>query len=149
PEVRCDIQMGRRFVYVHLDRVVYWQHQVDNNGIERWRAARQEHADAANAVVSHVIDEFFSGTDPTVFEDIARALGFGLLNEGVDTGLDPREDLLRLFEACCSPPAVVAPEGKWKGRGWRLINKGAADPVSDAWRSVCDDHGDGFTSSRR
>jgi DNA polymerase bacteriophage-type len=150
PEVRFDVQVGRRFAYVHLERVVYWQHQVDNNGIERWRVARQEHADAGNAVVSHVIDEFFAGTGGAiVFEDIARALGFGLLNEGVELGLDPREDLLRLYEACCSPQAVVAPEGRWRGRGWRLVSKGAQDPLSVAWWAVCDNPGDGFTSSRR
>src|SRR5262249_17527403 len=105
--------------------------------------------DAANALVSSVIDEFFSGETPMVFEDVAKELGFGLLNQGVETGLDPKEDLLALFTACCGPKAATAPASTWKGRGWRLVRREATDPLSGAWLRVCDTPGNGFTTSRR
>lgn len=147
-ELHCDMQMGRRFVYVHLERTVDWQ-RTAQFGLESWRAAKPEHADAANAFVSHVIDEFFAGDTPVVFEDIARELGFELLNRSGDMGLDPRDDLLALFRACCSSQAVTASCTTWKGRGWRLIQRMASDPVSLAWQAVCDNQHEGFTTSRR
>ena len=148
PELHCDEQMGRRFVYVHLQRKVDWQRTAEL-GIDGWRARSPDHAAAANALVSQVIDEFFSQPSPLVFEDIARELGFGLLNQSQDTGLDPREDLLALFRACLSPEAVAAPDATWKGRAWKLIRREAKDPLSLAWQAVCDNPGEGFTTSRR
>jgi DNA polymerase len=84
-----------------------------------------------------------------IFEDIAKQLGFGLLNEGGDMGLDPKADLLALFEACCSPQAIAAPSSTWKGRGWLRAQRDGADPVSRAWQAVCDNLGQGYISSRR
>jgi DNA polymerase len=147
-ELHCDEQVGRRFVYVHLERKVDWQRSA-RLGIETWRTQRQEHAHAANAIVSALIDEFFAGETALVFEDIARELGFPLLNHGGDMGLDPQADLLALFEACCNPAAVEAPSSRWKGRGWRLVKRESKDPLSVAWQAVCDNLGDGFTASRR
>ncbi len=148
PTVLCDEQLGRRFVYAHLDRKVDWL-RSSVEGIERWRALGKEHAAAANALVSDVIDTFFADPTPMLFEDIAHQLGFGALNRGNDMGLDPRADLLELFAACCSPEATPAKDGKWKGRGWKLVRREGTDCLSKAWLRVCDNLGDGFTSSRR
>ncbi|NLX98220.1 MAG: hypothetical protein GXY83_18835 [Rhodopirellula sp.] len=143
-----DEQFGRRFVYAHLDRKVEWQKNA-RMGVEQWRVRGIRESDAANAIISYVIDEFFADDVPPVFEDIARALGFGLLHEvGLD-GLNRIDDLLRLFHACCDPKAVLAPASTWKGRGWCLVRRDGTDIVSEAWRTVCDDPGDGFVSSRR
>jgi len=147
-EMHCDEQLGRRFVYVHLERQVDWQRSA-RQGLEGWRAQRPEHANAANAILSHVIEEFFGPGTPLVFEDIARELGFPLLKQGGDMGLDPRDDLLALFNACCSKEAAPAPASTWKGRGWRLVRREAGDPVSLTWQAVCDNLGDGFATSRR
>ena len=148
-----DEQLGRRFVHVHLSRNVDWQRslqqQAPQHGIEGWRAASRNHAAAADAIVSGVIDDFFSGETSPVFEDIAKALGFSLLNQGDDSGRDFSDELSALFEACCSAEAVVASTCTWKGRGWRLVRRNETDPVSKVWRAVCDNTGKGFTSSRR
>ena len=55
-----------------------------------WRTLSQERAEAANAIVSDIIDRFFADDEPPVFQDIAKELGFELLNQGGDMGLDPR-----------------------------------------------------------
>ncbi len=146
-ELHGDVQIGRRYVYAHLDRKVDWQKTAKDP--DKWRTLRIENADAANAIVSSVIDDFFAGEEPMSFEDIARQLGFSLLHESGDMGLDPRDDLLALFHACCSPQAITAPGGKWKGSGWCLVKRVGDDPVSIAWENVCDNLPDGFTTSRR
>lgn len=146
-ELFCDEQLGRRHVHVHLDRKVDWQKTA--KAISRWRALSCEHAEAANAIVSHIIDRFFADESPAVFDDIAHALGFELLNQGGDTGLDPKDDLLALFVACCAPEAIAAPTSTWKGKGWKLIKRDGMDALSQRWLTVCDNVGEGFVSSRR
>jgi DNA polymerase len=142
----CDEQLGRRLVHVHLDRRVDWQRSKD---ITRWRAQGPEQAAAANALVSDVIDRFFSAEAPLPFEDVARQLGFELLNQVGDTGLDPKADLLALYDACCGPGAAPAPATSWRGPGWKLIRRDGTDTLSKRWQAVCDNTGDGFVSSRR
>lgn len=147
-ELHCDGQLGRRFVHVHLERKVDWQRSAQTS-LQKWRTLHRDHADAANALVSSIIDEFFAGDEPMVFEDIARELGFTLLNQSGDMGLDPQAELLALFQACCSQQAVVAPSSTWKGQGWRLIRRECQNPLSTSWQAVCDNMGEGFISSRR
>ena len=146
-ELLCDEQLGRRHVHIHLDRKVDWQHTAKD--IHRWRTLKPEHADAANAIVSAIIDAYFAGDVPLPFEDIARDLGFGLLNEAGDIGLDPKDELLTLFQVCCSGKAIAAPETTWKGRGWKYIKRDGADALSQHWQHVCDNLNDGFVNSRR
>jgi DNA polymerase len=147
PQLLCDEQLGRRFAHVHLERRVDWEQRIKD--IPRWRAESLDNAAAANAIVSHVIDEFFASDSPLSFREISARLGFGMLNQGGDTGLDPTADLLALFEACCSPDAVQAPPATWKGRGWKLVRREGADRLSHCWQVLCDNTGDGFVTSRR
>ena len=147
-ELINDEQLGRRFVYVHLERKVDWQNSI-SCGIERWRCQSKENANAANAIISQVIDDFFSGQQPLTFEAIAKQLGFELLNQGGDLGLDPKADLLALFQACCDTSASAASESTWKGKGWKQIHRHQEDNLSRAWKTVCDDLNDGFCQSRR
>jgi DNA polymerase len=146
-ELLCDEQLGRRHVYVHLDRKVDWLRSAKD--IRNWRTQSRDHAAAANAFVSDVIDTYFADESLPVFEDVARDLGFSLLSQGGNLGLDPKADLVALFEACCSPTAAPAPDSTWKGRGWKLIKRDAVDALSQRWLAVCDNPGDGFVTSRR
>jgi hypothetical protein len=143
----CDVQLGRRLVHVHLERKVDWQRTVKD--INRWRSLRSEHAAAANAIVSNVIDRYFGGDTPLAFEDVAKDLGFEMLNQVGDIGLDPKDELLTLFRLCCSDMAIAAPDKTWKGRGWRYVKRDGADPLSRHWQRVCDNLQEGFVTSRR
>lgn len=145
----CDEQLGRRFVHVHLQHKVAWQ-TTAKAGTGRWRTLCQENADAANAIVSWVIDEFFAAEQPMVFQEIAEVLGFELLNKGGDLGIDPKADLLALFAGCCRESVSLPKKGsKFDGPGWKLIQREHQTELANAWRAVCDDLNDGFTSSRR
>lgn len=146
-ELLADEQLGRRLVLVHLDRKVDWQKTAKD--ITRWRTLDLRYAAAANAIVSHVIDTFFADDTPMPFEDIAKELGFGLLNQGGDMGLDPDDDLLALFAACCSTEAMPVPSTTLKGKGWKLIKRESTDALSQRWIAVCDNMADGFITSRR
>lgn len=146
-EVILDQQIGRRFIYVHLDRRVEWQRSAKN--ISNWRALSRENAAAADAFLSTVIDEYFSDDDLPVFEEIAANLGFQTLSHASEVCVDSRADLIALYRACCDAAAVAATGSTWKGRGWKLIKRTGADPLSQRWQGVCDDLGDGFISSRR
>lgn len=147
PEVVQDEQIGRRFTHVQLHRKVDWQRSV-RSGIANWRTFSRDHAEAANSIVSDVIDRFFAGPTPLCFEDIGRQLGFPLLLEN-DVGLDRFAELRALFAACCDPRAVQAPTSSWSGRGWKHIRREANDALSAAWRAVCDEFVENFTTSRR
>src|SRR5262249_27180811 len=62
-EVRDDVQLARRLIYVRLPSRVDWETPLTTHaggkGIEAFRTFGQEEADAANAVLSHVIDRYF------------------------------------------------------------------------------------------
>ena len=46
-------------------------------------------------------------------------------------------------------PRRSLPRPRWKGRGYKYVQRAAEDRLSRAWRAVCDDQGDGFIRSRR
>jgi hypothetical protein len=145
-DITDDRQIGRRFVYVHLTSRVEWNTPCQAAGFGD--AARVRHGGprlvaAANALLSHVIDTYFSW--PQSLAAIAQQLGFSML-ENADLG-GGTADLIDLFIAvCAAPPAMAADASRFSGPGWKVIIRGSEADLPRAWEKVCDS---GWISSRR
>lgn len=150
-DVRNDIQLSRRFVYVYLDGRINWVQSLIDTGVrtcQNFRASSIENAEASNAIASHVIDRWFRDT-PLSLETIAESLGFSTLENSDEIAYD--EDALpNLFNTLCATPATEG-NSRLRGRGWHLISFEDETPVAEAWRVVCDGtrNMDEFGSSRR
>jgi hypothetical protein len=145
-DITDDRQIGRRFVYVHLTQRVEWNGPCQTAGIgdaARVRHGGQQLVAAANAVLSHVIDTFFSW--PQSLAEIAQQLGFPLV-ENADLGGGTQE-LIELFTAVCQAPSPLgADANRFSGPGWKVITRNSESDLARAWEKVCDS---GWVSSRR
>lgn len=145
-DIADDRQIGRRFIYVHLISRVDWDKSCRTAGIEdaaRLRFGGRRMVAAANAVLSHVIDTYFSW--PQSLAEIAQQLDFPLL-ENADLG-GGTQDLIDLFVAVCrAQPAAGADANRFSGPGWKTIVRGSENDLTRAWEKVCDS---GWISSRR
>src|SRR5262245_10952704 len=145
-DITDDRQIGRRFIYVHLSQRVSWNESCQAAGFGD--AARLRHGGpqlvaAANAILSHVVDTYFSW--PQSLAEIAQQLAFPLL-ENADLG-GGSQDLIDLFVAVCHAPSPLgADAGRFSGPGWKVITRGSESDLARAWEKVCDS---GWVSSRR
>lgn len=145
-ELRQDAQLARRIVHVHLPSKVEWETSLRDSGVghpRRFRVSCEARAKAADSLLSLVVERFVPGT----FEEVARALGFGRMRDSAEA--EEGVDALRaLFDAvCAAPPAAGADASRWKGRGWKVLERDVASPLRDAWLAVADE--DGWERSRR
>ncbi|MHB1424979.1 MAG: hypothetical protein ACYC3I_17540 [Gemmataceae bacterium] len=151
-EVRDDIQLARRISYVRLPSRVDWEtpltQYAGGKGIEMFRTFGQQEADAANAVLSYVIDRYFQR--PMTLREIAHDLGYSTLEESDDFD-DPRELMRRFFELVCAAPDRLndSDRRRWKGRGWKKIQRYEETELADLWRQLADGEGEAYTRSRR
>jgi hypothetical protein len=145
-DITDDRQIGRRFVYVHLTSRVDWDGPCQVAGFGD--AARLRHGGpqlvaAANAILSHVIDAYFSW--PQSLAEIARQLGFAMV-ENADLGGGTQE-LIELFAAVCrAQPPLGADVNRFSGPGWKVVTRGSETDLARAWDKVCDSS---WISSRR
>lgn len=150
-EVRSDVQLARRFVYVRLDSRLDWEQSIVDAGIGTplgFRGASLENAEASNAIASYVVDRFFHDS-PRSLVSIASDLGFTTL-EHCDEVLDDPEALPSLFAEALRTPDAREDE-RLRGRGWKRICFDDETPLAEAWRSVCDGltSFDAFANSRK
>lgn len=149
-EVRADIQLARRFIYVRLDSRIDWVQSLIDSGVRQasnFRNFSVDNAEAANAIVSDIIDRFFR-TEPQNLAQIARRLGFDTLEE-CDEPLDDPTALSEFFNAVCKAPD--AEDHALTGRGWKKVKQDDETELASAWKSVCDGEHSifAFCSSRR
>lgn len=149
-EVRADVQLARRFVYVRLLERLGWEETIVSAAIGtpgRFRASSIERAEACNAIVSHVIDRFFSERARPL-SDIAQELGFTTL-EHCDEVLDDPDALIRLYTTTLAAPDWH--DTRLKGRGWKRVVFGGETDLDTAWSALCDGENSmsAFSSSRR
>jgi hypothetical protein len=148
----ADAQLARRFCYVRLrDSHLEWQEKLASTGlhrVENFRTMGEKYAAAADAIVSEVIDTFFSR--PMSLGEIATQLGYGMLTDSVDFE-DPTAELKRFYEAVCAAPEPgESYKRRWAGAGWKVIQLGDETPIAEAWEAVCNlpNDGDWYTSRR-
>lgn len=146
-ELKQDAQLARRVIHARLVDAVDWEIPLRNSGVlhpRRFRMSSVDRAAAANALLSLVVDLFF--TPPTTFEAVAIALGFARMAESSEAE-EGRDHLRRLYETVCAAPPLDAKDAaRWRGRGWKLINRDVDTPLREAWMQIADQ--DRFHSSR-
>jgi len=147
--IRQSAQLARRIVGVHLEHALDWKDRLAAAGIQRIALLRihdPRWCDAADAIVSDVIDRYF--TWPTDFQVIARTLGFRTLAES-DAAEEGREQLRAFFRAICQSPTISpasAVASRFKGRGWVDLPRFGESDLALMWRAIADEEG---VSSRR
>jgi hypothetical protein len=96
---------------------VNWKETCRCGDIRYWRAADRRNADAADMIVSDVMDKYFDG--PVNFEQIVKKFRYPFLNEqigDVDSDLPKK----KLFEVVCKDPSGGS--GMWSGPGWKVTS---------------------------
>jgi hypothetical protein len=146
-EVRDDAQLARRFVVVKLARRVDWVSSLASSGVRRitrFRVADAKYAAASDALMSHVIDEYFDR--PRDLTEIAESLGFSVLEDSDDFA-DTQAQLREFFDALCrAPPLTGSYVQRWPGRGWKLIHQSQQTELREKWDAIHD--GGNFYDSR-
>lgn len=150
-EVVSDTQIGRRLIYCHLPNRIDWESRVakeaDGREFSDFRFFSPDAARAANAIVSSLIDEFFSTS--MVFRDIASELGLFAVSESPEF-TDERRVLRRFFDLVNETPEVGPPDQKRLGsRGWKKLSRNEETELVETWLQIADGEHEGFTSSRR
>lgn len=152
-EVKADIQHGRRWVYIHLNkRLPDWKRTLNLAGVSQPALLRNhsgELADALDAYVSHILDEHFRS--PRVWEDIADSFGYKYLMNTSDYK-EQISELRRFFELVCSASEITGALGsRLPGRGWKAISKDYTekDELSEAWGALADNRLDKWFSSNK
>ncbi len=128
-EVKEHGQLARRFVHVHLWTKVDWHASMRATGMGKaeWlRLGGRSYVEAADTILSCVIDEFF--TSPATFEEIAKKLGFGLLSDS-DAAKMQEQELIQFHEL-----VTAAPEQD----GWHVIEMNDGNALAHAWRELAD-----------
>ena len=141
-ELRDDQQLARRFLYVNLTKSVDWLKPCLDTQVykvERFRLADEKYCDAANALVSFVIDRWFR--EPRTLVDIAADLGYSTLSEAKNFD-DPRCHLKRFYEVV--QRWGESTDRRWAG-GWRVIKRGDETELAELWNYLCDGEGSGAT----
>lgn len=142
-----DRQLARRFVHVRLPGKVpvQWDAACGFGDAAR---VREHLADACDAIWSGVVDDFFVDPLPT-FEDAARQLGFGLLQDTQDDEAADGEDGLsvvgrvrELFDLLCSGEGSAPPPARAEAAGRRRYDFGGEQRAAQLWRELCDDAAD-------
>lgn len=142
-DVKGDAQLARRLVHAPLVGRKDWKQQRVGLGLDLSRLRLAGLAPVCDSVLSSVIDRFFRRR--LTFEAIAAELGFRTLERTDEAELEA--DVLReLFEACCAAQEMAPSAQRMSARGWRRVEKGGHDRLSQAWDAVCD--ADDFASSR-
>lgn len=148
-DVYSDVQIGRRVVYCRLPYRIEWERPAVAAGgqsIDHLRFFDEHMPDVANAILSDIIDRFFS--EPMVFVDIARSLGFETLERTTEFA-DDRLHLRTFFDAVCAAPGLTPTESaRLPGPGWKKISRNGESDLDTLWLELCDGEGDGFARSR-
>jgi hypothetical protein len=144
--LRNDAQVARRFIYVPLTRKINWINSLVASGvhkIERLRLADDRYAEAANAILSEVMDRWFQ--EPKTLADIAVDLGYSTLDKS-ETGFDDPTTTLKQFYAAWKAQSPST-DTRWAG-GWRTLRRDDGTPLAELW-SVLSDGGKNWDRSRR
>jgi hypothetical protein len=133
-----DTQLARRVVLIQLGaginasaELVNWKDTCDCGDIRYWRQYSRENADAADMIVSDVMDTYFRNPHVNL-QKIAKAFGYSFLTEPIG---DVDSDLPKktLFDAVCAD-TEHAGTAMFKGQGWKVVALHPETPIAAALR---------------
>lgn len=129
-EVSSHAQLARRLTVVPFLERVDWEQSLASIGEINMLRTRgtKEQVDAANAILSHVIDTYFMDSMP-VFRDVATSLGFHAM-ESMGTLEEKRNRVRKLYELVCRSPKVDG--------GYAVIDLHQESDLLACWRTLHD-----------
>jgi hypothetical protein len=151
-ELFQDKQISRRIVHIHMPNQVDWAKRFKDNNVfqpQELRLSGPEVTEACNVIASSVIDEYFQ--EPLNFEEVAALLGYHPMDQS-PTAESSVDALIDFFHAVCAAesPTESSDLHRWKGRGWKIIERNQNSDLKRIWEEVSDDNRNGcFSSSRR
>jgi hypothetical protein len=151
-ELQEQTQIARRVHYIKLVQKVYdWDITfAANNIVNPWeiRVISQIHANACNAIVSEIVDEYLDAPRP--FQMLAERIGLTTLERSPEF-TDSNEKFLDLFrQIALEPDPTPSMQRRFPGRGYKVISRGDPDhPLTEAWTAVADGGGIDWLSARR
>jgi len=133
-------QVARRVHEYKLHQKLDWDSSMTAYGISEVKLIRtisQRHADACNAILSHISDEHF--TSLLTFHQLCEKIGVCTL-ENSDDYEDMNAKRLELFTEVCKAPPLSDPSDakKWPGKGYKLITRGGTEPLDEIWKIFSD-----------
>ena len=139
-DVSCHEQIGRRMFTHHLATVLRWEPTMNEYGINEPRFLRSrgpdELIDAANAILSDVIDRHFT-CPATDFAEVATSLGFKRLRDSEQ--VDERRKLIAdFYVAVCNAPDIRDANDlkRWSREGFKIGRSDQRCPLYDAFISL-------------
>lgn len=131
--VHADKQLARRFVLAKLSGSRSWSASLSKHALQPdlFRLHSDECARAADAIVSEIIDEFF--TVPLPWSEAVKQCGFQLLSES-DEYESANDELRRLFELVCQ--AEPEKQRYDESAGWRAIRQSDGGALPELWASL-------------
>lgn len=142
-------QIARRVHVYKLDKQVSWDATLAAHGVAKVHYVRtisQEHADACNAILSHMSDEYFGCL--LTFHQLCEQMGVKTLESSEDF-MDLTARRLELFQKVCEAPPLDPTDAKrWPGKGYKLIVRNGEDPLSEMW-ALFSDAGKNWADAKR
>lgn len=138
-EVRDDIQLARRLIYLKLSSRIDWTTSMVANGLSSptdFRLLSPDHAFAADVLISEYADQFFTTVQTP--EELVSLCGVGYLERSTDFA-DTMILFRRLFDAVCdSPPLQDMDKKRIDGEGFKRISTADATDLRDVWDELAD-----------
>lgn len=138
-EVRDDIQLARRLIYLRLLERIDWRESMNAVGLdkpENFRRLSPEHAFAADVICSECCDEYF--TESRSLTELVALCGAEFLENSRDF-TDPIDLLKRLWEVTLAAPPLSEPDSsRIAGEGFRKISQGEVNELRDIWDQLAD-----------
>lgn len=127
-EVQYHEQIGRRVHHVRLHSSLSWETTMRAGGLTNPKYIRSEGSreliDACDAIISHIVDMYFSTETPD-FPTVMSSLGFMKLNQS--EAVEDRHYAVREFyQAVCMAPAMSDATllKRWPGPGYKEMRAG-------------------------
>ena len=140
PELRVDIQIARRFTFLQLTKRNYWSDTFVQKGIRphEFRLISKDHNEAANGILSDIIDEFFK--QPTSLADITERLELKSFEEQSEEVTQTKNSLKVLYDAVLSAPQLEGSDAQryTPEKGWKKIDRSRDSVILKSWEDVCD-----------
>lgn len=136
-EVKGHQQIGRRVFCHRLNRTLSWEQSLTDNGISGPSKLRAEGSpeiiQAANCILSHIVDEWFCNNVGTDFAVCAEEMGFKRIRDSGVTS-DKNELVKDLFDAICNAEPITDPllMKRW-GKTFKVANLDGNCPLFTAF----------------
>lgn len=139
-EVQADMQIARRFIFYRLQRQIQWSDTLIKKRIRphQFRKISPDHNEAADSILSEVIDEFFQ--EPLSLQEIAERLDISSLDTYSNDVDDKTGVLLRFYqEVIQSKPVSGTDANRYNPEaGWKRIDRVQDNMLNNMWSELCD-----------